>query len=106
MPARIVYVCQCPICQLETDHPDKAFHRRLNLLVSRLDEQQRRWFVAHESQRIGHGGDTHLAQITGMDEKTIAKGRQELLEGLADCPTDRLRPSGAGRPRAEKKTAR
>ena len=103
---RTMYVCQCQICQQETDHPDKALHQRLNLLVSRLDEQQRRWFVAHESQRIGYGGDLHLSEITGMDEKTIAKGRQELQEGLALCPTQRLRPVGAGRPLAEKKTRR
>lgn len=106
MPTRTLHVCQCPICQQQTDHPDIALHQRLNLLVSRLDEQQRRWFVAHESQRIGHGGDTRLTQITGMDEKTIAKGRQELQEALIACPTPRLRLPGAGRPLAEKKTQR
>jgi hypothetical protein len=36
-----------------------------NLLVSRLDEQQRRWFVALEAKRVGRGGETLLAQITG-----------------------------------------
>ena len=28
----------------------------MNLLLSRLDEQQRRWYVAVESNRIGPGG--------------------------------------------------
>ena len=83
----------------------KAAHQRLNLLLSRLDEQQRRWLAAaSESQRIGHGGDKTLSLVTGLDEKTIARGRQELAESLRACPVDRLRKPGAGRPLAEKKT--
>jgi hypothetical protein len=31
-------------------------HQQINLLVSRLDEQQRRWFVALEAKRVGRGG--------------------------------------------------
>ena len=32
-------------------------HRQMNLLLSRLDEQQRRWYAAVESAKLGHGGD-------------------------------------------------
>lgn len=60
--------------------------------------------VAVESQRVGAGGDRLLAQITGLDEKTIQRGRQELAGELAERPQQRVRPPGAGRPRAEKKT--
>jgi len=81
-------------------------HQRLNLLISRLDEQQRRWLAAHEAQRIGHGGDKLVSQMTGLDEKTIARGRRELLSELADCPPGRVRRVGGGRPAAEKKTPR
>jgi len=81
-------------------------HQRLNLLISRLDEQQRRWLAAHEAQRIGHGGDKLVSQITGLDEKTIARGCRELLGELADCPPGRVRRVGGGRPAAEKKTPR
>ena len=52
-----------------------------NLFLSRLDEQQRRWYVALESQKVGHGGDRLLAQITGMNVETIRRGRRE-LEGV------------------------
>jgi hypothetical protein len=76
----------------------------MNLFLSRLDEQQRRWYVALESRRIGRGGDTLLSLITGLDEKTIAKGREELSASLDGCPTDRLRPPGGGRKPLEKKT--
>jgi hypothetical protein len=75
----------------ETGHPDQALHRRINLLVSRLDEQQRRWYEAQESDRVGPGGEEVLSHITGMDSKTIHRGRQELETGLADRPQERVR---------------
>lgn len=101
-----ITVCQCPLCQQETDHPDRELHRQMNLVCSRLDEQQRRWYVALESNRIGHGGDHLLSQITGLDEKTIRRGREELATSLADRPADRVRRPGGGRPTVEKKTRR
>ena len=76
----------------------------MNLLLSRLDEQQRRWYVAVEANRMGHCGTRLLSQITGMDEKTIQRGQQELEQGLADRPTDQTRSAGAVRARVEKKT--
>jgi hypothetical protein len=106
MPESKVHTCQCHHCQQEADHPDKELHRQMNLLLSRLDEQQRRWHVALESKRIGHGGDRLLSQITGMDEKTIRRGRWELDASLAERPTDRIRLPGGGRPPVEKKTRR
>jgi len=100
--AATVAECQCPHCQQEGDHPDRVLHRRMNVFISRLDEAQRRWYVALESQRIGHGGDHLLSQITGLDEATIRRGRAELRAELADCPEDRVRQPGAGRPPVEK----
>ena len=77
-----VHQCECPRCQQETAHPEQALHRRINLLVSRLDEQQRRWYVAMEAERVRPGGDELLSQITGLDPKTIQRGRQELETGV------------------------
>jgi hypothetical protein len=92
-------------CQQETEHPNQTLHQQMNVLMSRLDEQQRRcWYVALESNRIGHGGDVLLmAKITGMDEKTIRRGRRELEAGLADRPARRIRLAGGGRPLRSKK---
>lgn len=104
MPISTVQVCQCANCQQEADHPDKALHWQMNLFLSRLDEQQRRWYVALEATRIGHGGACLLSQITGMDEKTIRRGQQELATEVAGRPTDRVRLPGGGRPPVEKKT--
>lgn len=98
--------CPCVHCQQEDDHPDRAQHRRMNLLLSRLDEAQRRWYVAVESERIGYGGDRLLAQITGMNETTIRRGRAELEADLAAGPAAGVRQPGAGRPPVEKKTRR
>jgi hypothetical protein len=74
------------------------------LVFSRLDENQRRWFVALESKRLGYGGDHRLSQISGMDAKTIRRGRAELDASLVDNPPARIRRVGGGRPLVEKKT--
>jgi hypothetical protein len=105
MPTEIVH-CHCPRCQQDGEHPDRALHAQMNLLLSRLDEAQRRWYAALEAQRLGHGGDRLVAQITGLDEKTIRRGRAELDASLADWPEARVRRPGAGRPPTEKKTRR
>ena len=77
----------------------------MNVLLSRLNEQHRRWYVALEAERIGHGGSERLAQITGMNVNTIRRGRRELNDDLAGRPTDRVRKPGGGRPALEKKSS-
>ena len=103
MPARELHLCQCPHCQQPEPHPDRQLHAQMNLLFSRLDEQQRRWYAAVESAKIGHSGDTWLALITGLHVDTIRRGREEIANGLQDCPTDRIRRPGGGRPALKKK---
>ena len=78
----------------------------MNLFLSRLNEPQRRWYVGLLSQKADSPSDRELAKITGIDEKTIRRGREELDADLADLPSDRQRREGAGRPRSEKKTRR
>lgn len=71
------------------------------LFFSTLDERQRRLYAGLESLRLGHGGDSRIADLTGLDVHTIAKGRSELLE--RDVHVERIRRPGAGRPLLEKK---
>ena len=104
MDAVLVRECGCGVCQQGEDANVLAEHRRINVLLSRLDEQQRRWFVAHESQRLGFGGDVRMSQVTGLNVDTIARGRAELSQDLADRPTDRVRVPWAGRPSVEKRS--
>jgi hypothetical protein len=76
----------------------------MNLLLSRLTEPQRRWYVGLLADDPQGPGVSELARITGLDPKTIQRGRHELAGDLADHPPARQRRSGGGRPRAEKKT--
>jgi hypothetical protein len=98
-----VGVCQCARCQAEEAHADRVLHEQMNLLLSRLDEGQRRWYAAVEATRLGHGGVRLVAQITGLDEKTIRRGQDEVAGSLADVPVKRQRRPGGGRPPVEKK---
>jgi hypothetical protein len=99
-----IHPCGCPSCQSGQHHPERRHHYQINLLMSRLNEQQRRWLAALEAKKAGYGGDTLLAQITGLHVDTIRRGREELDADLCDRPTDRVRKPGAGRPPLKKKT--
>ena len=94
--------CPCAACQAG-NQPEKDDHRYLNLILSRLDEQQRRWVAGREARRRGHGGIQEVAEITGLHPETICIGRDELDQDLVGRPTDRVRLPGGGRPCVEKK---
>jgi hypothetical protein len=102
MGKRAIRQCECANCQQPEDHVVKELHQQMNLFLSRLDEQQRRWYVGLEAKKLGHGGATLMSQVTGMNVETIRRGRDELGNGLADRPVDRIRLPGGGRPRVEK----
>ena len=71
------------------------------LFYSLLDEQQHRLFAGLESIKLGHGGDTILAEFLGLDAHTVARGRQQLLD--LNVAPGRTRRSGGGRKPVEKK---
>lgn len=102
MSSRVVHQCQCSDCEAG-NMPLRHQHAHLNLLMSRLDEQQRRWMAAVEAEKLGHGGIRKLQQITGLDINTIRRGQRELSENLEKCPVGRIRASGGGRKPIEKK---
>lgn len=104
MTSRKIHQCQCDNCLQSNSHPDKDIHHQMNLLLSRFDEQQRRWYVGLEAKKLGHGGATKLSQITGMNVDTIRRGRRELEDELAERPAGRVRLPGAGRRTVEKKS--
>lgn len=85
----------------QLDSREEEFRAARVLFYSLLDEQQRRLFAGLESFRKGHGGDRQLAEALGLDEKTVARGRRELLAGEVEA--ERIRRAGGGRTRAEKK---
>jgi hypothetical protein len=83
------------------DQQEDQCRAAIILFYSLLDEQQRRLYAGVESLKQGHGGDCKLAQILGLDEETVARGRRELMAG--QIQRDGVRRPGGGRPRAEKK---
>ena len=102
MPTRSIHQCECEDCQ-GGDEVVTHYHHQFNVLMSRLDERQRRWLAALEANRLGHGGTQRMHEVTGLDINTIRRGRQELADDLVDCPAERIRAVGGGRHPLEKK---
>lgn len=71
------------------------------LFFSSLNEKQRRLYAGLESMRLGRGGDRRIAELTGIDVHTVARGRRELATGSLDL--GRVRRPGGGRRPVEKK---
>jgi len=85
-------------------NPDLAAQEAKAIVVlfcSMLDERQRRLYAGLESLKLGHGGDTYIASLLGMDPHTVARGRAELISG--DLNSKTVRAAGAGRFLQEKK---
>lgn len=99
-----IHECECEVCQADENEAVKTYHRHINLVLSRLDEGQRRWYVASLSSEPGAPSDEVLSQITGLSSKTIQRGRQDLAAELGEVGLGRQRRGGGGRKKAEKKT--
>jgi hypothetical protein len=72
----------------------------LKMFLSVLDEKQKRLYLGFESIRAGYGGDACMASVAGVNVKTVARGRKELLS--KEIVFDRIRRKGAGRPPLKK----
>ena len=94
------------VCQAGQDTETMTYHRHINRVLSRLDEGERRWYKAWLSSGPGAPSEAVRAHISGLSDKTIARGRQALADGLKDNGEGRQRHSGGGRKKAEKKTRR
>ncbi len=102
-PEPAVHQCTCSVCTAGADVEVVRRHQQMNLLLSRLTEPQRRWYVGMLADDPQGPTSSDLARITGLDRKTIQVGRREIVGGLADQPPARQRRPGGGRKRAEKK---
>ena len=71
------------------------------LFFSLLDEKQRRLYAGLESLKLGRGGDRRISEFLGLDVKTIARGRRQLVQ--RDVDVERIRRQGGGRKTVEKK---
>ncbi|HPN31658.1 MAG TPA: hypothetical protein PKY81_11955 [bacterium] len=87
--------------KISVNYSASEFERYLKVFLSTLNEKQRRLYVGFESMKIGYGGDKKISKITGIDVKTIAAGRNELLNN--NINSERIRKEGAGRHSIKKK---
>jgi transposase/DNA-binding transcriptional regulator YdaS (Cro superfamily) len=76
---------------------------RFEALLPHLNERQRRLLLATEARLLGHGGVRAVAQVAGVSETTVRKGRLELDADARPLPGGRARRQGGGRKRAEDK---
>lgn len=77
-----------------------TFSECLSLFLQGLNEKQLRLYAGIESIQIGYGGDKAVSKKLGINVKTVAKGREELLTRNIDFA--RIRDLGAGRPSLKK----
>lgn len=85
----------------QTEAPSHEVKAAILLFASLLDEKQRRLYAGLESCKFGHGGDRKIADLLGVNEHTVARGRRELFRG--EIEPERVRREGGGRKRVEKK---
>lgn len=69
---------------------------KFNSLVGDLDERGVRRWAATEAMALGYGGITAVALATGLSDRTIRNGIQE-LQSEDPLPSGRQRRSGGGR---------
>jgi hypothetical protein len=81
-----VHPCACSTCQTAPDSPAAAYHRQINVLLSRLTEPQRRWYVASLAADPSGPSAAQLTLITGLSLPTIRRGAAELATGLPAAP--------------------
>ena len=98
-----IHECSCSICQSGSDDETICFHRSINTVLSNLNERQRRWFVGMLSLQPEPPTDQELSVITGLNPKTIRRGRREVVQKKDTFQSGNQRRSGGGRIRSEKK---
>ncbi len=96
------WVCRCEACTAHPRSTEATEHRKINRLLSGLDEKQARRVLGLLAEKEGHGGISRLSRVTGVSRTTILKGQMELV-GIDPVPHDRIRRRGGGRKPLEKK---
>jgi len=92
-------VCMCPLCA--GDEELQVTHGRWIEMMSIFNERQTRLYAAEKAMAMGHGGIAIMAQVSGLSERTIRRGIDELETGnLGEMP-ERERRAGGGRKPSE-----
>lgn len=81
-------VCRVGYYREEVEKQMKEFYRRLS-------EKDRRRYAAVGAAKLDHGGQRYIAQLFGIDGKTIRQGRAD-LEVAEDAAGEKLRKKAVG----------
>ena len=84
---------------------DSRWQKMLRTFLSSCNEKQKRQAAALLSLCLEQGGQTKLAEITGMSIQRIGRGRKELLGEIPMPEANRVRRRGAGRKKVEEENA-
>ena len=78
------------------DMREKALREKFAVMLSLMNERQRRILAAVEARGYGRGGVQAVARASGMSRQTIYRGLEDLEAG---APSERVRATGGGRKR-------
>jgi hypothetical protein len=71
----------------------RAVEQQMQNFFDSLSEKDRRRYAAVEAAKLGHGGQEYIAQLFGLDPKTVRRGADE-LEHLPEPHPQRVRKKG------------
>ncbi len=75
----------------------EKIRRKFECLSEVLDERGRRVWAAVEAEALGYGGQSIVAQATGLSRTTLHRGDLENGPDASNCPPGRMRKKGGGR---------
>jgi len=76
---------------------DKKLADKINSLLPRLNEEQKRIYLATESIYMGRGGKAKIEKLIGVSHNTINKGLKDLKSYIPVASKERIRKEGGGR---------
>jgi hypothetical protein len=77
----------------------ETLRRKFNRMKAELDERACRYWAATEALELGHGGIQAVAEATGLGERTVRRGCEQLRQGDDGTASGvrRIRKPGGGR---------
>ena len=76
---------------------DKKLADKLKTFLPYLNEEQKRVYLATETNYLGRGGKAKIEKLTGVSHNTINRGIAELSAGIVAKPNEKVRKEGGGR---------
>ena len=77
--APIIHQCECQACQAGVEAEIIQGHQRVNLFLSRLNEPQKRWYVATLSEESNGPSDRQLALHFAVQGHAVALLARRIL---------------------------